>query len=217
MLKKSGLLIACLVLAMPVYAQWDDVGGPGGSEELVPLDPNAIIVPSGFDGTEPTMDGRLNRDGVASMCAPPKPWPGDWDPGTLYSYKVFGPYLNGPDICVTVNFDPNPGTGNDCGTNAHAMAYLDSFDPTDRSLNYLGDVGSSDTLPFAFATAPNSSILIVIQENGQAGANPVCNFEFSSNELLIPTPVMPTPAMALLAALLLVGGMLATLPRKSRI
>ena len=214
MIKKLGLLAVCLVVALPLSAQTvDDVGGTGGGGDLVPLDATAIVVETGFDGTEMTMSGRIFRDGVASQCNPAKPYPGDFDPGTQYSYRVFGPYVNGPDTCITVNFNPDTPVGpNPCGVNAHAMAYLGSFNPADRSQNYLGDVGSSTTQPFSFPAPADSQILIVVSATQSGDPTPVCSFDFSSNELSAPVPAMNPRAMALLALLLLVGGLFATLP-----
>ncbi len=210
-MKRMALFVACVIVALPLAAQGppDDVGGSGGGGDLVPLQPNAIVVETGFDGTEPTMDGRLNRDGVPSTCSPPKPWPGDFALGNQFAYKVFGPYTNGTNTCITVNFDPDTPVGpNPCTTEAHAMAYLGSFNPLDRSQNYLGDVGSSVAQPFSFPAAENSQILIVVQSNFTT--NPICSFDFSSNELSEPVPVMGSRAMALLALLLLSAGLLVT-------
>jgi len=135
--------------------------------------PQAIAVSTGFDGTEPTIPGRIFRDGNASTCAG-KAFPGTLAvPNILYDTFVFN--NNGPERCVTVNFD----TGT-CGTSAHASAYLGSFNPLDLSQNYLGDVGSSVTQPFSFIAPANSSVVIVVTTTG---GPTVCNYSFSSQEL----------------------------------
>ena len=166
--------------------------------------PKAISVSTGFDGSEPVLPGgvRINRNGVASTCSG-KAFPGTFgSAGNLYDTFVF--QNNGPERCVTVNF--NTGT---CGTSAHATAYAGSFNPNNLSQNYLGDVGSSLTQPFSFIAPANSSVVIVINTNF---GPTVCNYSFSSPELdasAVSTSAIPTlQEWALLLMGLLLGGLI---------
>jgi uncharacterized repeat protein (TIGR01451 family) len=144
-------------------------GGGGG---------NACPVTTTITGTlssaSSTQLGRIFRDGVASVCNPPKPYPGLFNPTTTYYYNVHGPYANpGPNpSCVTVSF--NVGS---CATNAHAIAYQNSYDPANQGNNYLGDVGSSITQPFAF-TLPAGQDLVIAVTTTAAGV-PNCNYSFT--------------------------------------
>ncbi len=162
----------------------DDVGGVAvGSSGGVTG--NLVFVSDGFDGTEPTQDGRIFRDGVASTCAVPKTYPGLFNGGIQHQYKTYTMF-NGSSTCVTVNFDPNPGSGNDCGVDAHLSAYLGSYDPANQSANYLADVGSSLTQPFSFNVPTGATVILVASIN--SGSNVVCNLEFSSDELSADSP-----------------------------
>ncbi len=93
-----------------------------------------------------------------------------------YNYESFS-FLN-EDLaprCVVVNFDPNAG-GNPCGTNAHASAYVgDMYDPTNQSLNFVGDVGSSITQPFEFEIPGASNFTLVFNTNFDTDT---CSFAF---------------------------------------
>jgi uncharacterized repeat protein (TIGR01451 family) len=75
---------------------------------------------------------------------------------------------------VTVNFDPNAGA-NPCGTNAHASAYVGSYNPANQGANFVGDVGSSVTQPFAFDVPGGQSLVLVVTNTASAA---VCDFAF---------------------------------------
>jgi len=94
--------------------------------------------------------------------------------GTQFAYEVheFAPAAS--SNCVTVNFD----TGT-CGTNAHASAYLNSYDPNNQAANFVGDVGSSLTQPFSF-TVPSGSKLVLVVTNTASAAT--CDYAFSVND-----------------------------------
>jgi len=182
----------------------DDVGGSGPAPGVVTA---SIVVSSGFDGTELTQDGRINRNGIASTCANAKTYPGPLNVGTQYQYKTYS-MTNGASTCVTVNFNPAPGSGNDCGSGAHISAYLDSYDPANQAANYLGDVGSSQAQPFSFNAPAGASIILVVNEN--FGSTQVCSFEFSSDELsdtplLLQTAIPSMNAWGLGAMVIVLG------------
>ena len=167
-----------------------------------------------FSGTN-VQDGRLFRDGVPSTCSN-KAYPGDSGVGTPFNFETYT-YANvSPDpACVLINFDPNAGA-NPCGIDAHLSAYSGSYDPLNQSANFLGDVGSSDTLPF-FVTIPGATDLVLLSNNTQAGQL-ACEFSF---ELVgLPCELGPPPAnvievptlgqwgLGALAALLAIAGFL---------
>ena len=124
--------------------------------------PTTITVTGQLDpASSPTQMGRIYRDGIPSTCSG-KAYPGISGAGTQY-YESFGAYDNygSQDACVVVSFDPNVTGG--CATNAHANAYLNSYDPNDQSLNYLGDVGASATQPFSFTVPAGGHFLVIVQ------------------------------------------------------
>lgn len=177
-----------LVLISSVNATQEATHDLGASitpqPEAIAINPEAAITSySGFDGSEPTQSGRIFRDGKTSRCAPVKAYPGIWGTESNFQYRTHTLYT-GRNECVTVNFDPNPGTGNDCGLYAHMSAYLGSYDPNNQSANYLGDVGSSTTRRFSFLAPAFSTIVLVVQETYESPEVPrVCNYSFSSDQL----------------------------------
>jgi len=166
--------------------------------------PGTITVTGQLDPTSsPTQTGRIFRDGFASTCSG-KAYPGILGTGTTYYYESFGAYDNygSQDACVVVSFDPNIAGG--CATNAHAIAYLDSYDPNDQGLNYLGDVGSSVTQPFSF-TVPAGGRFLVVVENTQESLPAACSFEFSISDVPCQTSPVIDVSPASLSSTLLLG------------
>lgn len=142
-----------------------------------------------FSGTN-TQDGRIFRDGVPSTCAN-KPYPGNFGVGTTNNFETFTyPNVSPDPACVLVNFDPNAGA-NPCGVNAHLSAYAGSYDPLNQAANYLGDVGSSDTLPF-LVTIPGATDLVILASNNAGQVT--CDYSF---ELIgLPCDLGPPPPSA---------------------
>lgn len=182
-MKRLSVLCGALLLSGSLLAQSpNDAGVPvqGGGLNLLNGQPAVLgaICPTGvttatFSGAN-TQLGRIFRDGIAGAC-PSKVYPGIFNAATTYNYEAFT-YTNtsGVAACVTVNFDPNAGT-TPCATNAHASAYLGSYDPNNQATNFLGDVGSSITQPFSFEVAAgNDMVLVVSNTSSQA----VCDFTF---------------------------------------
>ena len=160
----------------PSDAPRENVGGGvmtfgGGSGNACPA---TTVVTGTFNVGGPTQLGRIFRDGTPSTCTP-EAYPGIFNAGTSYNYNVHGPYANpGPnDSCVTVSF----GVGS-CGTNAHASAYQNSYDPANQGNNYLGDVGSSITQPFAF-TLPAGQALVIEVSTTASVVTASCFYTFS--------------------------------------
>ncbi|MBP8972715.1 MAG: hypothetical protein KBH93_02475 [Anaerolineae bacterium] len=153
------------------------------------------------------MSARLFRDGVPSGCgAGSKAFPGTLA-GDNY-YLVFGPYGAVDASCVTINFD----TGT-CAYSAHAMAYLDGFNPGNLAEGYLGDVGSSLSQPFSFNIPGGHSFYIVVQSNfGLADVGLPCTFSFTSG----PVAFRPGPDMVPIPEHAVVGLVLADTPVYAR-
>jgi hypothetical protein len=142
-------------------------GMPPGEDEL------SCAVAQSFTGNN-SNNVRLFRDGIPSDC-PGKAFPGTHDVTGPYYYETFT-HDNYSDetVCTTVNFDPNAGA-NPCGADAHASAYLYSFNPDNLAQNYIGDVGSSLTQPFSFDVPPFASMVLVVNNN--FGQN-MCDFAY---------------------------------------
>jgi hypothetical protein len=120
--------------------------------------------------------GRLFRNAIPSAC-PSKVYPGLFNAATTYNYDAYS-FTNSAAVavCVTINFDPNSGGATLCRTNAHASAYLGSYDPNNQSANYVGDVGSSITQPFSFEVPAGQAFVVVVTNTASQAA---CNYSFS--------------------------------------
>lgn len=160
----------------PSNAPRDNVGGGvmtfgGGGGNMCPA---TNVINGTFEVTSPTQMGRIFRDGIPSTCSP-EAYPGIFNAGTQYNYNVYGPYANpgSNSSCVTISFDV--GT---CGTNAHASAYMNSYDPANQGDNYLGDVGSSVTQPFS-VTLPAGEDLVIAVSTTAAVVTAPCSYSFS--------------------------------------
>ncbi len=127
------------------------------------------------DFTGPTsgvQNGRLFRDAIPSTCGN-KAYPGLFNAGTPYNYEVAtGFNFSADDLCYEIEFNPNQ-CPNPCGTNAHASIHSPLYDPTDMSVGFLGDVGSSAQQSF-YATIPAGASFQVAVTNTSAQA--VCNY-----------------------------------------
>lgn len=135
--------------------------------------PNGPVLAS-FTGAN-TQDGRIFRDAIPSVC-PIKAYPGIFGNGTTYNYETFT-YANtdAAPACVTVNFDPDTAGATPCATNAHASAYIGSYDPANQATNFVGDVGSSLAQPFSFQVPGGQNMVLVVTNTSSAA---VCDFAF---------------------------------------
>lgn len=211
---KPTLITASLILALSSaqsFAQSaNDVGlpaqGSGPSLGLSPegtpggLCPPAAGVSASFSGTN-TQLGRIFRDAVPSTC-PSKAYPGIFNAATTYNFETFT-YRNtsGAAACVTVNFNPDAGA-TPCGTNAHASAYIGSYNPANQAANFVGDVGSSIAQPFSFSVPAGADVVIAVTNTSSAAA---CTFAFQVVDLpcveastAVPAPVNNPMALILL-------------------
>ncbi|MBN9313798.1 MAG: T9SS type A sorting domain-containing protein [Chryseobacterium sp.] len=86
----------------------------------------------------PMMTKRLYRDGVPSVCATAKAYPGDFSANVYYrTLKVTN--NTGASKCITVT-----GTLTDpVGSGVHISAYNGSFVPSNLATNYMADSGTS--------------------------------------------------------------------------
>lgn len=183
------LAIAALAVLVPAGAWAGDAANDvhAAAQGGAPLGPGAVIaggrgvtcppagvVNSSFSGATSQL-GRIFRDAIPSVC-PSKVYPGIFNAATTYNYETFT-YSNtsGATACVTVNFDPNSGGGAPCGTNAHASAYLGSYNPANQATNFVGDVGSSITQPFSFDVPAGQNMVLVVTNTA---AQAICDFAF---------------------------------------
>ncbi|MEZ5457378.1 MAG: hypothetical protein R3F04_14925 [Lysobacteraceae bacterium] len=191
----TGLLLSAATQAQVVPA--NDVGmsvapstfsfsslpEPQGPGATCPTGP----VAGSFTGTNVQL-GRIFRDGVASTC-PGKAYPGIFNATTTYNYESYT-YTNTSSAaaCVTVNFDPDTVGTTPCATNAHASAYIGSYDPADQAANFVGDVGSSVAQPFEFEVPAGQNMVLVVSNTSAAA---VCDFGFEVVNL--PCSALPAP------------------------
>lgn len=136
-----------------------------------------------FTGTN-TQGGRIWRDAIPSTCLN-KSYPGIYNPGTTYNYETFTfTNTSASAVCVTISFDPNTGA-TPCGTNAHASAYQDSYNPASQSTNFLGDVGSSITDDFSVTVAGSSDLVIAVTNTSSQSA---CTFSVTPDSSVSCSP-----------------------------
>lgn len=199
---KLGVMSGLALAATASFAQAPNDNGtpvnPAPSSIIGPFLPSGgPVCPDGpvtseFTGAN-TQLGRIFRDGVASTC-PNKVYPGIFNDSTTYNYEAFTfSNTDAGAACVTVNFDPDAGA-TPCGTNAHASAYLNSYDPANQGTNFLGDVGSSIAQPFSFEVPGNSDLVLVVTNTASQAT---CTFGFEVVDLPCTAGVPLAPAREL--------------------
>ena len=130
---------------------------------------NQTIPPSMLTASDLTQADRLGRDGLPSECSG-KQCPGGGFPGTKF-YKTYN-FTNsgGAPACFTVTI--NAATGVAGVGDIESAAYLNSYDPTNLCLNYLGDsgvVGLGTTVgsaSYSFTVPAQSNFVIVVNTTG---------------------------------------------------
>jgi PEP-CTERM motif len=116
---------------------------------------------------DPTQLGRISRNGIPSDWSGLKPFPGIINPLTVYNYHTFS-VNSGVTPFIFITIDSVPG-------NTFASAYFPTYDPTNLSLNYLGDAGSSgnyfgtDPVSFEVFVPVRSNFLVVVNTSSNAG------------------------------------------------
>lgn len=165
----------------------------------------AISVSSTFFGGAPTSASWIAANGVASACAPPKPFPGT-APIANGRVQQHAFYNAGPARCVTVSYS-NPA----CGGSVAFAAYAGAVNFADLSQGYLGDAGGSGASgSFAFVAPSNSTVVLVASEVGGNGAAGSCSYTLGSSELggvgmepgVAPIPALTSWTLAVLSGLM---------------
>jgi hypothetical protein len=116
---------------------------------------------------DPTQLGRISRNGIPSDWSGLKPFPGIINPLTVYNYHTFS-VNSGVTPFIFITIDSVPG-------NTFASAYFPTYDPTNLSLNYLGDAGSSgnyfgtDPVSFEVFVPVRSNFLVVVNTSSNVG------------------------------------------------
>jgi hypothetical protein len=122
--------------------------------------PTPVKQSGSITSDDPVMTKRLEPSTVSSTCdTVPNP---DLGPGGGYYYETHTFFNPGPtDCCVTITLYPH-----NCTTAPnllHSTAYLNSFDPTDPFMNYLGDIGQPPTGPASYQVrVPANQTLVVV-------------------------------------------------------
>ncbi len=151
---------------------------------LVPeCTPEGTTVSTAIDGTEATQTGRMTRNGIPSSCDSAKSYPGLFGATPNY-YRPFA-YRNcsAQPECVTVHVD-----GGAMGVNVFVPAYLDGFDPSTLSGNYLADSGSSGTITYSFMVPAGQNYLLVPHTvNGTASTLGGFSFRFGETKQVCPS------------------------------
>lgn len=170
----SGLAVAQVPANdVGIAVQGGPPKGPGTPYVILACPPGGQV-DAAFTGTN-TQLGRVFRDAIQSSC-PSKAHPGVFSGATTYNYETFT-YTNtsAATACVTINFNPETAGGSPCGTNAHASAYLGSYDPANQATNFVGDVGSSVTQPFSVDVPAGTDLVVVVTNTSSAA---ICSFGF---------------------------------------
>ena len=154
--------------------------------------------------TDPTMTGRISRDGVSSDWSGPKTFPGLTATTTTYNYTeyFFDILCNGNYFQIDYN-DPNGAV--------FFSAYVDGFAPAPgpTSIQYLGDAGSSGAGSFQVYVPDGHRLDVVVNNvpllvNGFSPSFDVMVEEFTDSEYTdLPEPASIALTLGGLAAFVL--------------
>ncbi|WP_186990358.1 T9SS type A sorting domain-containing protein [Constantimarinum furrinae] len=171
------------VFASPAFAQGDcaDLTVPVMAQMGLDGEPSTFNVVAG------NQDGRIFRDGIATVC-PGKVYPGNFNVGTTYNWTGITLYnQNAAATCITIQVDVDSGV-TPCGTNGHAHVFqeagganMEPYDPMNQGDNFVGDVGSSASQPFNVEVEPG--FFQVVFTNTASADN--CDFSFTVPEAMI--------------------------------
>ena len=135
--------------------------GSGICDLCMPAITNAITL------SDPVQTGRWIGNAVVASCGTPKTWPGTFA-GSFHFDEYSFTNTSPADACVTVELQ-SP-------SNILATAYLNSFDPANITMNYLGDAGNSThggQTTFSCTVPAGASFLVVVTEViANAGTQP---------------------------------------------
>lgn len=87
--------------------------------------------------------GRLLRTGFIAPCYQAKSYPNTYNPGWPYMFDTYTFSQGCSGSCVRVAIRQNSGPD----YNIFCSAYIGTYDPTNKSLNYLGDPGYAYPIP----------------------------------------------------------------------
>ncbi len=134
------------------------------------------IVESALDETPPpagqaytavtgTQTSRLNRTGIISTCAAPKPTPVLQDSTVGRRYDAYT-YTASADGCVTVTIVPSDPSA------FYSAAYNGTYNPTNIRENYIADYGvtTPGTLTYSFNVTAGQQFVVVVHEVNVGGA-----------------------------------------------
>src|SRR4051812_48492130 len=137
------------------------------------LSSGAVIFDSGtvsLSAGSPTQLGRLSRNGIIADWSSVEPFPGEVNPTTPYHFQTYDiPVLVFPFLQIT--FDDISGTAL-----TFASAYKNSYNPANKSLNYLGDAGASgnffgtDPRVFQVILSPGNDLIVLVNDTSATGA-----------------------------------------------
>jgi subtilisin-like proprotein convertase family protein len=161
--------------------------GSGACDTCIPP------IAASISAASPVQTNRWNRELVVSSCGLPKAWSGFGNTGTNYHYNAYTfTNTSAVDACVSVELQS--------ASDLMAALYVNSYDPTTISNNFLGDAGSSTGggLTTFSATVPAGATCIVVvnEVNQGSGTQPFtltvvglpCPPPFLAIDPLIPTP-----------------------------
>ncbi|WP_213804377.1 PEP-CTERM sorting domain-containing protein [Granulicella sp. dw_53] len=167
---------------------------------------------SGTIGTGTSQTGRLSRDGIISDWSSSKTFPGEINTSTTYYYSTYS--YTSTDLLsasyIQIDMDST-------SANTFISAYLNSYDPTNKSLNYLGDEGQSgnffgvDTVSFQIVVPANGTLVLVLNTTaggttGSADPFTITVEAFANTDFDDPAPTsVPEPATFVLLGSGLVG------------
>ena len=162
---------------------------------------------------DPTQLGRLSRNGIPQDWAGSEPFPGVFNPATLYTYTTFAINV-GPSPYIQIDFDS-------VFTSTFVSAYQTSYLPgVDFETNWLGDAGLSgnffgvNPIFFNVIAQPGSTLIVVVNETtGGTGPSSGIGAPF---HLTVEgfTDVNFTDAPEPYSFLLCLGGLIALLARR---
>ncbi len=136
----------------------------GGPDQTIPL--------TSLTTADMTQNDRTGRNGIPSTCAG-KPAPAGGFPGTHY-YKTWT-FTNdgGAPACFNVNLNVGLGGPGDI----ESVSYLNAYDPTQITLNYLGDTGISGlgttvgNASYGFTVPAASNFVVVVESAGSTASS----------------------------------------------
>jgi len=112
---------------------------------------------------------RLTRAVPPSTCEAPKACPGTTVEGAI-RFDAYAFTNMGPAACVTVTLDTPCNSGSIPGDNSiHSSAYLGSYNPANKCLNYLADSGGSALSATYSFVVPARSVFVVIVNESDTG------------------------------------------------